>query len=255
MDRIEEKIENTLKMLAQDPPDTLVNQVMAKVRTSKKKPNMLWVGIASTLACAVVITVMVTTNGMGIFKNQVPAPMESMDTAQNESTDTYAAKAAPPGKGDDSSAGLTSSAPSDKDSSSQRASDKQKTSQKIPESKPATKEEIDQLKKPIGETLESISDTLPKVVLTSKEKNPEIAWRTVRDKSMAYTTIINNEIIGDKKLPSSKKTYKLSVVLSRSYYQEWTKMVKKNAPNISGSLTIPTQGNNFNITITFEPIK
>lgn len=255
MDRIEEKIESTLKTIVDAPPDTLTNMVMSRVRAPKKKPAMFWVGIASTLACAAVITVIVTTNGLGSFKNQASVPMESAETANDESAGSYAAKAAPPGKGDDSATGLTSSAPGDKDAGNPGSSDKERSSQKKQESKPATKEEIDQLTKPIGKSLQTESSQLPQVNVVSKSKNPETTWSTVRDKSMAYSSMITNEIIGDKNMPAAKKTYKLHVILSRSYFKGWSEMVMKNAGSVTGVLSIPQDGDSFNVTVTFEPSK
>lgn len=250
MDRIDEKIENTLKMLVDDPPETMTNQVMAKIRTGKKRPNMLWVAIASALACSVLVVGIVFSTGNLFPKADKQAAVDTVTDNSPKPIDSYASKAADEDKAQPPTNSVAA-APGGNASGSVSA----ERSAKQAESRPATKEELEELNKPIGEDLLSASDKLPQVKLVSKSKNPEELWRTIRDNSMKFSRIITNDIVGDSNMPSNKKTYIMKVILSRSYYKGWSDMVKKNGGIMEGSLTVPETGDDICVTVTFEPSK
>ncbi len=250
MDRIDEKIENTLKMMVDDPPETMTNQVMAKIRTGKKKPNMLWVAIASALACSVLVVGIVFSTGNLFPKADRQAAVETSAENTPSPMDSYAAKAADEDKAQPPTNSVAA-APGE-NAGGTGATER---SAKQSESRPATKEELEELNRPIGEDLLSASDKLPQVKLVSKSKNPEELWRTIRDNSKKFSRMIENNIVGDEKTPSNKKTYIMKVILSRSYYKGWSEMVKSNGGTIEGSLTAPETGDAICVTITFEPSK
>lgn len=256
MDRIEEKIESTLKTIIEVPPDTLTNMVMSKVRSPRKKPAMLWIGIASTLACAAAVTVMVTTNGFGNLNQETPSAMLADSDKAADTASSYAAKAAPPQTGGASQEQSESTNPNlGSESKPGETAAIERTASKKDESRPATKEEIDELSRPIGKTLQTEANNLLQVSVVSSSINPEATWSIVRDKSMVFSSMVSSQIIGDKNTPAAKKIYKLQVILSRSYFASWAEMVKKYAGKITGMLAIPKDGDSFNVTVTFEAAK
>lgn len=254
MDRIEEKLENTLKMLVDDPPETMTNEVMAKIRTGKKRPGMLWVAIASALACSVLVVGIVFSTGNLFPKADKQLAVETSAENTPKPMDTYAAKAAdedkaqPPGADNSTRSGSNALGGSGAGQPAERSA-------KQPESRPATEQEKKELTAPIGDNFLNSSAELPQVKLVSRSRNPDVVWSTIRDKSQVFTRMITNDIKGDKKTPANKKTYIMTVILSRSYYKDWSDMVKNNGGTIEGSLAVPAKGDIFNVTITFEPIK
>ncbi|NTU61221.1 MAG: hypothetical protein HGA95_02680, partial [Caldiserica bacterium] len=105
MDRIEEKIETTLKMMVEQPPETMTNQVMAKIRTGKKRPGMLWIAIVSALACSAIVVGIVFSNGNGFLNADKQIGIQTAtESSPKPMDDNYAAKAAdedktqPPGQ-------------------------------------------------------------------------------------------------------------------------------------------------------------
>jgi hypothetical protein len=254
MDRIESKIEETLKMMRDDPPDTMTNQIMAKLRSQPARKNgfPVWVGIAAVSACALIVVVGITFSGNANKNSEydavatdgkAAAPMLVADSEES------ARNSAPQAKSDERAVGGQAqgeSKPKDLVSATPPAEPK-------PESNTASKEEIEEFTKPITSVdQESLKKTLPVIGLTSYSKDHWRTWADMSTQSRQYTSQISlAESDNDKKISSNQKTYSLTLTINRSNYPGWLKMAQKMTGRLEGAVGMPKGSDLFVVTIKF----
>jgi hypothetical protein len=259
MDRIEQKLDETLKMLSEDPPETLGNQVMASLRSQKPSKNrsFVWIGLVAGCALAVAVTAGIIFTGP---KKNADVAVTSTKMADESAKDSYGVAVTPPVTEPGSVAGGSANNQASPKQTENNGSDSKanpgKTVTPKPESRPATKEELDELNKPIGTPSPKQLAQLPLISMTSVSLDPWKAWAECVFQTNGLASNVKIETLTkDDKMPGNKKTYKMTALISRINYNQWLTMAKKTASTIINPQALPAQGDLFNITIIFEPKK
>lgn len=255
MDNFEDKLNETLKMLRDEPPDTLTNQVMAKIRVegkSAKKPFSIWIGVGSAAVCLLVAGVVFST---GIFKNS-SVPTEPPMAL------TVADKSMPKGEADSGKVadGTTSGAedstiakmvPQPKSTVEQSGAGKDNSNKA---SRQATPEEIKEMKRTPGMLDEKAMEGMPAINLSVKSTDTWKAWTDLRYNSGKFSTKVTSEVLTkEKDVSDSKKLYKMTVSLKAVDFAKWLEMAKKTVGDVSGPMVFNTMAGMIDVTITFSP--
>ena len=261
MDRIEQKIDETLKMLSEDPPETLGNQVMASLRSQKpaRNRNFVWIGLVAGCALAVAVTAGVIFSGP---KNDAHDAMTSSKVADESTKDSYGVRATPPADSASGANGATGGAGAS-ERAAQKGADNDANTPKPeaktppkPESRPGKKDELEELNRPVGIPSPQQLATFPSISMTSVSADPWQAWAECSFQTNGYGVDIKTEILTmDDKVPNIKKTYKMTAIIGKQRYGQWLNMVNKVAGKIVDPKAMPTSGEAFNVTIIFEPKK
>ena len=256
MDNFENKLNETLKMLRDEPPDTLTNQVMAKIRVegkSARKPFALWIGVGSVVACLLVVGVVF---GTGVFKNSsVPtaAPVAltvadrsmSAETADASKEETSQAT----GAAEDSNVAKMVPLPKNTVEKTPASKDKQNTA-----SRKATPEEIAEIKKSPGVSAEEAIGGLPSLSLSAKSNDTWKAWADLRYKSGEFTSIITAKTLTkDSGVKDAKKQYLMSATMKSADFPKWLEMAKKTVGDLTGNIQFNSNAGMVNVTVTFLP--
>ena len=258
MDRIEQKIDETLKMLSEDPPETLGNQVMASLRSQKPSRNrsFVWIGLVAGCALAVAVTAGVIFSGP---KKDADIAMTSSKVADESTKDSYGVRATPPA---DMANGATGGAGASERAGQQSADNAANTpnpeakAPPKPQSRPGTKDELEELNLPVGVPSTKQLAQFPAISMTSVSADPWQAWAECSFQTNGYGVNIKTEILTmDNNVANNKKTYKMTAIIGKQRYNQWLEMVNKVAGKIVDPKAMPTSGDAFNVTIIFEPKK
>lgn len=256
MDNFENKLNETLKMLRDEPPDTLTNQVMAKIRTegkNVKKPFTLWIGVGSAVACLLVVGVVF---GTGVFKNssvpmEPPAALMVADKSAPEREAGSGKENAAQTAGTTEDSTIAKMVPQPKSTVEKSDDNKGGTTSS---SRKATPEEINEMKRMPGMLPDELTNGMPSVNLSVNSSDTWKAWADMRYKSGEFSSNITAEVLTkDASVKDSKKQYKMTVTLKAVDFPKWLEMARKTAGGISGPMVFNTMAGMVNVTITFTP--
>ncbi len=254
MDRFDQKLKEALAM-RDEPPETLTNQIMAQIRAEKprKNPAILWVGMSSVVAGLLIVAVVF---GTGVFtkpgQEMAKQPAAEMAAFSDES-DKLASKSEP---------GAVGGAANEKAAGSGNAQERMLESKPPANatepgktvSRPATPQELEEFKRPLGLTVDSITSALPKVDMTFKSANTMQSWTDAYGATKPFTSLIKTEIISkEAKLKDSKKTYKMTATINTLDYGRWVEAAKKALPGLVIDGKAPADTSAMNVVIYFEP--